>query len=30
MVRNMVATPSRKLYLACGGVNKVVNVGASR
>ena len=26
VVRNMVATPDRKLYLACNGVNKVAVV----
>jgi streptogramin lyase len=26
VVRNMVATPDRKLYLACSGVNKIAVV----
>jgi len=30
VVRNMVATPDRRLYLACSGVNKVAVVDASR
>lgn len=30
VVRNMVATPDRRLYLACSGVNKVAVVDATR
>ena len=30
VVRNMVATPDRRLYLACSGVNKVAVVDASK
>jgi len=30
VVRNMVATPDRRIYLACSGVNKVAVVGTSR
>jgi len=30
VVRNMVATPDRRLFLACSGVNKVAVVAASR
>jgi virginiamycin B lyase len=30
VVRNMVATPDRRLYLACSGVNKVAVVDVSR
>jgi virginiamycin B lyase len=30
VVRNMVATPDRRLYLACSGVNKVAVVDLSR
>jgi virginiamycin B lyase len=30
VVRNMVATPDRRLYLACSGVNKVAIVDAAR
>jgi len=30
VVRNMVATPDRRLYLACSGVNKVAVVNATR
>jgi virginiamycin B lyase len=30
VVRNMVATPDRRLYLACSGVNKVAVVEATR
>ena len=29
-VRNMVATPDRRLYLACSGVNKVAVVDLNR
>jgi virginiamycin B lyase len=30
VVRNMVATPDGRLYLACSGVNKVAAAEASR
>jgi len=30
VVRNMVATPNRKLYLACSGVNKVAVVDLTK
>jgi virginiamycin B lyase len=30
VVRNMVATPDRRLYLACSGVNKVAVVGSEQ
>jgi hypothetical protein len=30
VVRNMVATPDGRLYLACSGVNKVAVVDSAR
>jgi len=30
LMRNMLATPDDRLYLACGGVNKIAIVAASR
>ena len=29
-MRNMLVTPDDRLYLACGGVNKIAIVAASR